>query len=452
MSRFEDKQYFRHKSIRDPLYGFIDISKKETSIINSNAFRRLHDIKQLSHAYVVYPSAIHTRFEHSLGALHVANRMCQQLEFDRDRCELVRLSMLLHDIGHGPFSHLFEDVLKRINQEKFNHEDISRWIIKEIPEISSIVGNKKKQVIDILQKNDKDQNWESSDNSLNADIVSSGLDADKLDYLRRDSYHIGAAYGQFDLERILTTLRKTPNETRICLDARGKDSVENYRLSRYLMHAQVYEHHARIAADQMFLKALHLAVDKEAILDKKALRTSKNSSHKRFLDYYLGLDDRKVYDLILARHGSDAAQILRAVRERKLLKRACDYHLNPMVDAEVVDKIVRGDPRQIEEQIANDTKIDQNEIIVHLLEITIKLYSKRDILILWRGHPTDLNDLSPIKSNSVMQRFLVFGPSDKGKRKKITKYIADYLNVDMKELEPPYIVRRTKKSHDLTLM
>ena len=111
MLKLSDKQYFGHKSIRDPLYGFIDVSKKEISIIDSNVFRRLQNIKQLSHAFVVYPSATHTRFEHSLGALHVADRICQQFEFNRDRRELVRLSMLLHDIGHGPFSHLFENVL-----------------------------------------------------------------------------------------------------------------------------------------------------------------------------------------------------------------------------------------------------------------------------------------------------------------------------------------------------
>ena len=413
--------------------------------MDSNVFRRLQDIKQLSHAYVVYPSAIHTRFEHSLGALHIADRMCQQLEFNDDRRELVRLSMLLHDIGHGPFSHLFEDVLNRINQKKFNHEDISCWIIKEIPVISSLVGNKAKQIINILQKNDKDRNWIQSGNPLNSDIVSSGLDADKLDYLRRDSYHIGVAYGQFDLERIITTLRKTPNETRVCLDARGKDSIENYRLGRYLMHAQVYEHHARIAADRMFLKALHLAVDKEKILDRNALRTSNNSSHKRFLDYYLKLDDRKIYDQILDKRNSDAAKILRAVRERRLLKRACDYSLLSMVDSEVSDKIVHGDPHQIEEEIAKNTGIDMNEIVVYLSTINIKLYDRRDILILWRGSPIDLNALSPIKSDSVAKRFLVFGPSNRDKLKNIRKSVADYLGIAASDLDPSYGIRRVKK-------
>jgi len=429
-----EKNYFRYKSIRDPLYGFIDLSKKETAIIDSKAFKRLQNIKQLSHAYVVYPSAIHTRFEHSLGALHVADRICEQLDFEKERKEIVRLAMLLHDVGHGPFSHLFEHVLKKINTEKFDHEDISCWIMKENTEISGILGNKIKSIITILKKDDKSLNWESSGNSLNSDIISSGLDADKLDYLRRDSYHIGVAYGQFDLERIILTLKQTPNKTRICIDAKGKDSVENYRLGRYLMHAQVYEHHTRITADQMFLKALDLAITKENILDKKSLKISKSASHKKFLNYYLELDDRSVYDQILEKRNSESAKILQSIKERKLLKRACDFYLGPMTNAEVAEKIVKMDREKTANDIAHDLKIDPNEIIIHLSQITIKLYDKRDILVLWKSQPTDLNDLSPISAESMVQRFLVFGPRNDDKRKKVTKKVADLLGLHVKDL------------------
>ena len=109
------RDYFRHKSIRDPLYGFVDLSKIETSLLDTSVFRRLHSIKQLSHAYVVYPSAIHTRLEHSLGCLYIANRMCYELEINGEEKENVRIASLLHDVGHGPFSHLFEHVVEKIN-------------------------------------------------------------------------------------------------------------------------------------------------------------------------------------------------------------------------------------------------------------------------------------------------------------------------------------------------
>jgi len=361
--------------------------------------------------------------------------MCEQLDFKKKRRELVRLAMLLHDIGHGPFSHLFENVLQKINKIKFNHEDISCWIIKEDPEISSILGARVGPVITILEKNEGSLAWEESGNALNSDIISGGLDADKLDYLRRDSYHIGVAYGQFDLERIMLTLTQTKTKTRVCTDAKGKDSLENYRLGRYLMHAQVYEHHARIVADQMFLKGLELAFN-EKILEKKNFIISKSRSHKKFLKSYLELDDRSIYDLILAKPRTDAAKILKKIKERKLLKRACDYYLTSMVNAELAEKIVKMDKEKFANELAKKTRINPNEIIVHLSEITIKLYDKRDILVLWRGIPTDMNDLSPISSDSIIQRFLVFGPDDKEKRDKITRAVAKSLEVPIKDIRP----------------
>ena len=180
------RNYFRHKSIRDPLYGFVDLSEIETNLLDTPVFRRLHFIKQLSHAYVVYPSAIHTRFEHSLGCVYIANKMCTELNFDDDRREIVRISALLHDIGHGPFSHLFEQIIKKINPKLSEpHEVISRIIINEDHDIDAILKEKKQRVIELLEKK-RTADWESSGKSLSSDIVSSGLDADKLDYLRRD--------------------------------------------------------------------------------------------------------------------------------------------------------------------------------------------------------------------------------------------------------------------------
>ena len=149
MSRYPD-DYFQFKSIRDPLYGFIDLSKIETQIIDTPAFRRLHGIKQLSHAYLVYPTAIHTRFEHSLGVAHLADLVSKQLSLDDEVREIVRLAALLHDVGHGPFSHLFEKVMESINGEVIDHDKISMMLIKEDPRISSILGDKGEEIIRVL--------------------------------------------------------------------------------------------------------------------------------------------------------------------------------------------------------------------------------------------------------------------------------------------------------------
>jgi hypothetical protein len=417
------------------LYGFISLSKNEIRLIDTKAFRRLLSIKQLSHAFVVYPSAVHTRFEHSLGALHVAGRICSRLGLDKERSELIRLTMLLHDIGHGPFSHLFEEVLKRINGKKIEHELISTWMINEDSEISDIVRGQKKEIIKLLLKDETVKDWETSGRSLNSDIISSGIDADKLDYLRRDSYHIGVAYGQFDLERILHTLKITPSKARICIDEKGKDAVENYRLGRYLMHAQVYEHHTRIVAEQMFLKALDLAV-KEKIINKKDLVVSNSSSHKKFLETFMALDDRNLYDTILAKSTSDSAKILRNIAERKLLKRACEIHLNDIKDVEKGNKITKteGKEEEIAKEIAKEAKVDPLEVIVKLTTITIKLYDKKEILVLWKKQTRDLNEMSPISAESSIVKFHVFGPRDKDKLHKVSMAVSKIFGLSLKQI------------------
>jgi len=290
---------FRYKSIRDPLYGFIDLSETETKVIDTTVFRRLLNIKQLSHAFVVYPTAIHTRFEHSLGATHLSDRVCQQLGFPDEIKEIVRLAALLHDVGHGPYSHLFELVLSNVNGTKVKHDWISTLIINNVPELKDILKDKAEKIIQLLN-HEPVSDWEPSISTLASDVISSALDVDKLDYLRRDSYHIGVAYGQFDLARIIHTITSTPenDEKRICIKDKGKDSIENYRLGRYLMHAQVYEHHARIIADQMFLRALDLAVKDEGVIPEDKLKVDTNSfnGNEDFLDYYLKLDDQTIYD------------------------------------------------------------------------------------------------------------------------------------------------------------
>lgn len=429
MSQFH-KDYFRFKSIRDPLYGFIDISKIEIRLIDSEYFRRLQSIKQLSHAYVVYPSAIHTRFEHSLGALYVVDRMCSQLNYSPERKEIIRIAMLLHDIGHGPFSHLFEKVLEKVNGKPIDHADISQWIINEDPEIKEILGIKTKKVIQLLEKNDHAAYW-NNDISLDSDLISSSIDADKLDYLRRDSYHIGVAYGSFDLARIIHTLRRSPKRDRVCIDRKGMDAVENYRLGRYLMHAQVYEHHARLVADLMFLKALDLAINEEKIIQKKILRID-SSSHKKFLDFYKKLDDRSLYDLILQHPRSKAAKILSNIKRRKLLKRACEFDLKEIVNSIASEKILKMDTNsmsEMSEDIAKIVKVKPEEIIVHMSSITLKLYDRRDILVLWKNEPRDLNSFSPISAESKVMKFYVFGPLEK--RESIARAVSKYLNVPL---------------------
>lgn len=202
--------------LRDPIHGFIQRSDLEARVIDTSVFQRLRGIKQLALANLVYPGANHTRFDHSIGVMHVAGRLALQLlgAESTEKIQLVRLTALLHDVGHGPFSHVAEKILdesfdtgkvKPENREKI-HELIACQIIESNQELAEHLGSAvKEQIIKALKGVEAD--------ALIKGIVSGPLDADKQDYLLRDSYFCGVKYGVFDLERLIGTwglFRKAP--------------------------------------------------------------------------------------------------------------------------------------------------------------------------------------------------------------------------------------------------
>ncbi len=431
-SRRKPPSYWQYKSFRDPLYGFIGVTKKELDIIQSVPFQRLRRLKQLSHAYLVYPSAMHVRFEHALGTLGVADRMCVSLSLPDYEREITRSAALTHDIGHGPFSHLFEEILKEINGESFSHEVVTEWILKDDPKISNALGSHKEDVLSLLPTYVGESKY-----PLLSEIVSSGLDADKLDYLRRDSYHVGVAYGSFDLERIIHTLSKTPNGESLCVWEKGKDATENYRLGRYLMHAQVYEHHARIAADSMFLRALDLAI-RDGAIDRKALRVGTRkgafvrADHSRFLKYYLTLDDSRIVQEI-SNAGGYAKKLLKDLYSRKLFKRAIDLnialdHIDASIQKEVSD-MGREEIKLLEKKVAEGAGCEADLVIAHKQEMTIKLYDRYDILVKRiDGEVLPLEDASPIAASTTpIVKLYVFCPKEL--MKKVGKATYQYLGV-----------------------
>ena len=368
-------------------------------------------IKQLSHAYMVYPSAVHTRFEHSIGAAHIAGRMCDELQLNKKQKRLVRIAVLLHDIGHGPFSHLFEHALQKINPGISEiHEQISRLIIERDEEIDSILGNDKEKVIELLGNNE-DTTSNDKNLLLQSQIVSSGLDADKLDYLRRDSYHIGAAYGVFDLERILYTLKKTPGSyPRLAVDIKGKDALENYRVSRYMMHAQVYEHHARLAADRRFLQGLDIAIHDEEIIDRNILKI--NSSE--FLSFYKTLDDDAIYNLIINNpRATLSSRILNENKQRKLLKCYGRFGVEEISDEETQIRMLQMSQGELDRhaaRLAHTFNLAPHDLIFYRSDIKIKLFGKGDLLVVDKRKIYDLKEISPIFAKEKVVKFYVFGP------------------------------------------
>jgi hypothetical protein len=396
------------------LYGFIDLTKTELTVLDTAPMQRLSRIKQLSHTYLVYPSAVHTRFEHSIGTLFVAGKICEALELSPEDKKIVRIAALLHDVGQGPFSHIWEEPMRWVNGEKFNHEDITKKIIENDNEIDTALGQLKKDVLKVF-----------TENSLGSDIISSSLDADKLDYLRRDSYHTGVSYGSFDFNRILHTITKIHESDReyLGIKEKGVEALENYRLARYGMHLQVYEHHARIIADNMFLNAVKFALTENSI-DRQKL----DACNSDFLKYYYELDDHSVQHQILHSNDPVIRDLINRIRNRKLFKRALEIPLNKdgIPDATKRQKITQFGREQIETieiEIANQLGIHPAYVIVHLQNVKIKLYErfwemmeKKEKPIYVKendGSITPLDEESPFwLSSRQINRLFVFCPQE----------------------------------------
>ncbi len=424
----QDDDKWEFLLVRDPLYGFVGLTRQEVNVIQTKAFQRLSRIKQLSHTYVVYPSAVHARFEHSLGTLHVADRIARVLHLDDESRTVVRMMALLHDVGHGPFSHLFEIPMRKINGNNFSHEILSQFIIDADVEFSKGIGGLKKLVINALGK---------KCNSLLLEIISSNLDADKIDYLRRDSYHTGAFYGFFDLERIVRNLANTEDGHHIAITDKGKEAVEGYRLARYSMYTQVYEHHTRLVADDMFLRAFQLAVSDGTIPKSKLKIPTKKKNFDAFLKYYYSLDDASIM-LEIARNGKGNSQkMINDIMNRRLLKRGFGVRIfkDEIKDGTVRDKIIKMSAEsklELEKDIARSVKIDPDHIIVHIQKLENKLYTpyehlaeKNELPILLKkrdGSASFFEDEGEISASSApLRKFYVFCPE--GKREGVKQYI-----------------------------
>ncbi|MBN1294026.1 MAG: HD domain-containing protein [Candidatus Latescibacteria bacterium] len=260
--------------IRDPVHGFIVLNEWEWDIINHPIFQRLRRIRQLGLTDMVYPGAMHTRFEHSLGVMHIASRMFEEIEsrrkdflenamgyneegLKRDKY-LLRIASLLHDIGHAPFSHVAETLMpqKPNSTKKFEHEDYSAasivYKLKDVIEDHPInQTNYNITVYDI--ENILMGSPQLKNRILWRDILSSQLDADRADYLLRDSYHIGVEYGKYDLNRLLKTITVAidpeTEQPRLAVQLDGVHTAEALIIARYMMFTQVYFHHTRRAYD-----------------------------------------------------------------------------------------------------------------------------------------------------------------------------------------------------------
>ncbi len=247
----------RPKLFRDPVHNIISfdqsdpVEKTLLEIVDTDAFQRLRRIRQLGFANLVYHGAEHSRFSHSLGVLHVARRICHTLGLsDEERLEVL-LAAALHDIGHGPFSHAIERVTG------IDHEAYSRRVVLEHEPVRSILEKVDKELPNRVAKYFGVLADFPMKNRLLRDIISSQLDADRLDYILRDGIATGVKIGVYDFERIQTMFRiyTDAKGRRLAVDFRAKEAVEGYLIARFHMFKQVYLHKTVRSAEKM-LEAL----------------------------------------------------------------------------------------------------------------------------------------------------------------------------------------------------
>ena len=328
--------------VRDPVHGFIEYDDWEREVINHPAFQRLRRIRQLALADFVYPGASHSRFEHALGTMHVATKMYDaivarqkhylesqrgydQAGLERDR-RVVRFAALLHDIGHSPFSHSSENLFP-FNEEdnrQYQHEDYSASIIRTILKetIESHSGNSNygitaDDVADLITgETDTARMPQGSVRRLLwRPIVTSQLDADRADYLLRDSLHAGVSYGRYDLDRILATITLglgNEGDPSVAIEVGGWHAAEALIIARYLMFTQVYFHRVRQALDH------HIEGVLSYLLRNDTTQTGDGVFPSPFpaetLREYLDWDDWKVFGEIAAGNGGEHGK---CIKERK---------------------------------------------------------------------------------------------------------------------------------------
>ena len=314
------------KVLKDPVHSYIHIHYEVIwNCLDSKEFQRLRRIRQLGGDFQVYPTAEHSRFSHSLGVYEIVRRMVTEVkslcvELTEYEKVYVMLAGLLHDVGHGPFSHAFENITNH------SHEEYTAKIILGNTELNAIlraVSEKLPQdIVSIIQH--------THENDILNQIVSGQLDADRMDYLLRDSYFTATSYGQFDLERILRTMRvrKTDDGRKvIVVKHTGIHSVEDYIMARYQMYWQVYYHPVARSYEAVFIQLFNrlkdiFKGDKDYFEDMKVLVPFLEKSEVS-VDEYFKLDENSLLyccALIQDKEDKIAADLARRLQNRNLFE------------------------------------------------------------------------------------------------------------------------------------
>lgn len=277
------------KIIKDPVHGYVEVEDFALALLDSPPLQRLRYIRQLGFSYLVYPGANHTRFEHSLGTMFLADVAARRFGLSDEDRTLVVAAGLLHDIGHGPFSHASEPLMEEYLH--MTHDDIGQIVSQGTGTLLQEYGIDPGELCRIVKGSHR-----------LSGIIHGDLDVDRMDYLLRDAYYTGAPYGTVDAQRLIRYLIQTP-EGETVLDENGVNAAESLLISRTLMRPSVYYHHVSRIGESMFQLAVleHTGGREEAIRQlmtmddpacMHALRTSQSSVARELADRLYG---RRLY-------------------------------------------------------------------------------------------------------------------------------------------------------------
>ncbi len=310
------------KIINDPIYGFITIpSPIIFELIEHKYFQRLRRISQMGMSYMVYPGAHHTRFQHAIGAMHLMQKAVQTLMFkgvkiSTEESEALYIAILLHDIGHGPFSHAMEHSIV----EGIDHESISLLFMSEL---NKEFNNRLTLAIQIFSNN--------YHRNFFYQLISGQLDMDRLDYLKRDSFYTGVSEGSINSERLISMLNVVND--RLVVEEKGIYSVEKFIIARRLMYWQVYLHKTSLVAEQLLTRLLkrakHLVTNGIVVKASEPLSfflnytITKKTINSEILNEFAKLDDNDIIAAMKSWRNEDdfvLSNISKMLLDRELLK------------------------------------------------------------------------------------------------------------------------------------
>jgi uncharacterized protein len=345
------------KSIRDSVHGDLHLEEFEVRLIDTPEIQRLRRIKQLGFTYLVYPGANHSRFEHSIGTMYLASQLARNLKLDEDTHTLVRSCALLHDAGHGPFSHVSERVLDS------SHEELTSKLIKE-SQLGDILSEKfsVKEVLKVI----------NGEGPL-GQIISGELDVDRMDYLLRDSHYTGVAYGVIDVERLIYNMKL--DDGTLLLRSKGVQAAESMLLARYFMYPSVYQHHTTRIVNSMFRRCLG------KLLEKKIINEHEIYSY----------DDTDIISLARSEEGY-IKDIMGRLDTRQLYKRVYSLKFDDIINPKRIFQMSSSIIQKVEKEIADDLGVDKDFILVDVPEYPI--FHEMSTPVSLNGDTVMLGDIS----------------------------------------------------------